>query len=309
MDLISEFTSYHKDDFWAQRSEVRRQNFVNKYSNEVILGLSQEEYNYAGKEDTFCYRIQRDLACLSSMGNAFPAVFGVYVNLDHRVRLSRNLEAMFGTDFGGALKYQKEQIVSLIVAGKEQDFRFIENSDINQQFRFKILSVYSPEIYFPVCTRPTAEAYCNALGIKYSSYSTMLDLVISLSTWARNNLPRDWGLCHAMSLSDWLWRENRTLNDSTSYADSVIFRKPINTTTVCAQKSNEVKNIPSKEPEKTDEDFLKLFPKGCRVRHSKFGFGIVQSIEDGVITLKLDNGKIKEFGVDFCVKSKLLTRV
>ena len=114
---------------------------------------------------------------------------------------------------------------------------------------------------------------------------------------------------HAMSLSDWLWRENRTLNDSTSYADSVIFRKPINTTTVSAQMSNEVKNIPSKEPEKTDEDFLKLFPKGCRVRHSKFGFGIVQSIEDGVITLKLDNGKIKEFGVDFCVKSKLLTRV
>ncbi len=309
MDLISEFATYHKSDFWAHKGEVRRQNFVNKYTNEVILGLSQAEYNFAGKEDTFCYRIQRDLSCLSSMGNAFPAVFGVYVNLDHRVRLSRNLEAMFGTDFDGALEYQKEQIVSLINAGKEQDFRFIENSDVNQQFRFKILSVYSPDIYFPVCTRPTAEAYCNALGIKYSSYSTMLDLVISLSTWARNNLPKDWSLYHAMALSDWLWRENRTLNESTSYADSVVSRKPVNKATpVSIQRSNEVKNKPPKEPEKTDEDFLKLFPKGCRVRHSKFGFGSVQAIEDGVITLKLDNGKIKELGVDFCVKNKLLTR-
>ena len=102
------------------------------------MSLSQMEYNYAGNENTFCYRIQRELSCLSSMGNAFPSVFGVYVNLDHRVRLSRNLESMFGTDFDGALKYQKEQIVSLIKAGKEQDFRFIENSDINQQFKFLV---------------------------------------------------------------------------------------------------------------------------------------------------------------------------
>lgn len=309
MDLITEFATYHKSEFWAHKGEVLRQNFVNKYTDEVILGLSQMEYNYAGNENTFCYRIQRELSCLSSMGNAFPAVFGVYVNLDHRVRLSRNLESMFGTDFDGALKYQKEQIVSLIKAGKEQDFRFIENSDINQQFKFKILSVYCPDIYFPVCTRPTAEAYCNALGIKFSSYSTMLDLVISLSTWARNNLPKDWSLYHAMALSDWLWREHRFLKDTTGYADSVITRKPVKTETTAAYKSAVLRENPPKPVEKTDDDYKKMFPVGCRVRHLKFGEGNVVDISDGVITIKLSNGKEKELGADFCIKNKLIDKI
>ncbi len=310
MDLITEYATYHKDDFGAHRAEVLRQNFVNKFTDGVILNLSQLEYNYAGNENTFCYRIQRDLCCLSSMGNAFPSVFGVYVNLDRRVRLSRNLEAMFGTDFDGALKYQKEQIVSLIRAGKEQDFRFIENSDVNQQFRFKILSVYSPDIYFPVCTRPTAEAYCNALGIKFSSYSTMLDLVISLSTWARNNLPKDWSLHHAMGLSDWLWREHRTLNDHTGYADSVITRKPIRIETSKTTNKPVISNrIPEKVIEKTDDDYKKIFPIGCMVRHPRFGAGVVKRISDGRILIKLTNGKEKELSAEFCVKNNLLKRV
>ena len=309
MDLITEFATYHKSDFWAHKGEVLRQNFVNKYTDEVILGLSQMEYNYAGNENTFCYRIQRELSCLSSMGNAFPSVFGVYVNLDHRVRLSRNLESMFGTNFDGALKYQKEQIVSLIKAGKEQDYRFIENSDINQQFKFKILSVYSPDIYFPVCTKPTAEAYCNALGIKYHSYSTMLDLVISLSTWARNNLPEDWSLYHAMGLSDWLWREHRFLKDSTGYADSVIARKPVKVeTSMTAHKPVVSREAPSKPVEKTDDDFRKMFPIRSRVRHAKFGEGNVMNISDGIIKIMFSNGKVKELGIDFCIKNKLLEK-
>ena len=310
MDLLSEFIAHHKDDFWAHSSEVRRQNFVNKYSNDVILGLSQEEYNYAGREDTFCFRIQRDLACLASMGNAFPSVFGVYVNLDHRIRLSRNLESMFGTDFAGALKYQKEQIVSLINAGKEQDFRFIENSDINQQFKFKILSVYHPDLFFPVCTRPAAEGYCNAFGIKYSNYSSMLDLVVALSTWSRNNLPKDWGLNYAMGFADWLWKTNRTLKDSTSYADSVVTRVSTKPTAQVPVQKTAVSTTPSKKVVQEPEvDYAKMFPKGCRIEHKSFGIGGVESVKDGIITAKFKSVGTKQLGAEECVKMNLIKRV
>ena len=312
MDLLSEFINYHKDDFWAHKGEVRRQNFVNKYTNEVILGLSQEEYNFAGKENTFCFRIQRGLALLSSMGNAFPAVFGVYVNLDHRVRLSRNLELMFGSDYAGALKYQKEQIVSLIIAGKEQDYRFIENSDVNQQFRFKILSVYSPDIYFPVCTRPTAEAYCKAFGIKYGSDTTMLDLVIALSTWSRNNLPKDWSLSYAMAFCDWLWKTNRVLESQPSYADSVISRKVTNyqskvvprTHTIPCTHSNTIANKGN-----TIEDYKKIFPKGCRVKHVSFGIGVVKKVDKGIVTVDFHRVGTQVLGAEACVVMGLLERI
>ena len=310
MDLLSEFISHHKDDFWAHSSEVRRQNFVNKYTNEVILGLAQEEYNYAGREDTFCFRIQRDLACLASMGNAFPSVFGVYVNLDHRVRLSRNLESMFGTDFAGALKYQKEQIVSLINAGKEQDYRYIENSHINQQFKFKILSVYHPDIYFPVCTRPAAEGYCNAFGIKYSSYSSMLDLVVALSTWSRNNLPEDWGLNYGMSFADWLWKTGKSMKDSASYADSVITRvptKPISQSSV--QNSVVSTASPKKATQESAVDYAQMFPKGCRIEHISFGKGMVESTKEGIITAKFKGVGIKALGAEACVKMNLIKRI
>lgn len=53
------------------------------------------------------------------MGNAYPSVFGAYVDSYGNRKLNPSLQKMFGTNYDAALQYQKRQIVSLINAGTE----------------------------------------------------------------------------------------------------------------------------------------------------------------------------------------------
>ena len=97
------------------------------------------------------------------MGNAYPSVFGAYVDSNGIRKLNPSLQKMFGENYDAALQYQKRQIASLIKAGEEQNYPAIENSPIYQQLKFKILSVYFPDLYFPVCTRIALQCYGNTL--------------------------------------------------------------------------------------------------------------------------------------------------
>ena len=226
MDLINEFLTRHFDSKYLAGFRTQREKFVKKYTSDRILNLTQEEYHYSGKENTFCYSLEYGLGALASMGNAFPSVFGVYVAANHELKMSSHLQKIYRNDYAGALTYQKKQIVSLIKAGNEKNYRAIENSTINQQFRFKILSIYCPNSFFPVCTRPTAEAYCKIAGLRLSDNASMLDLNLALVKWAHNNLPHDWDLFQSMYFIDWLWRDDRkfdyttTIKTSSTYADS-----------------------------------------------------------------------------------------
>ncbi len=61
---------------------------------------------------------------------------------------------------------------------------------------------------------PAARGYCNAFRIKYKSSDTMTELNQYLVCWKGQNLPEEWTLSQAMSLSDWLWRNNKTVDTS-----------------------------------------------------------------------------------------------
>jgi len=167
MDQITEFLKYHYKSEWSVNIKRARDRFISIYTTDAILNLSQREYYYPGNKNSFCHRIQEDLAPLASMGNAYPSVFGAYVSSDGTRKLNPTLQNMFGDNYDAALQYQKKQIVSLIKAGKEQNYPAIERSPIYQQLKFKILLVYFPELYFPVCTKIALEGYCNAMGMNY----------------------------------------------------------------------------------------------------------------------------------------------
>lgn len=310
MDLISRFLVQY-EPYYSVEGKKKRELFVNKYTDDAILDLSQREYQFSGYSDTFCYSMVQGLRILSSIGNAFPAIYGVYVDADQTLKMSKRLEQKFGDNFDAALNYQKSQIVTLINAAKSQDYRSIEGSDINSQFRFKILSVYCPEMYFPVCTRPTAEAYCEVFGISYYGNASMLDLNLLLVDWSRKNLPEDWDLNKAMRFSDWLWREQKTLSSS----NKQLSPKPLYRKSTAPQKKPAesqavipTKKAPVADKKITDDECLAMFPIGCRVSHNKFGEGVVKSVSEGVIIIEFD-GEDKKLGADFCVKNKILNRL
>ena len=212
MDQISEFLKYQYKSEWTGEAKRMRDGFTSTYTTDVILSLSQKEYYYPGNYKSFCHRIKEDLSPLASMGNAYPSVFGAYVDSSGNRKLNPSLQKKFGENYDAALQYQKKQIVSLIKAGKEQNYTEIENSPIYQQLKFKILSVYYPELYFPVCTKIALEAYCNVMGIHYDPDHSMLDYVLRLNKCSRELFPSDWTMYMAMYFMDWLWRDKKTFN-------------------------------------------------------------------------------------------------
>ena len=301
MDIFHDFLSKRVDPNYDIMIENKRQKFVSKYNDEAILNLTQEQYCFAGRTNTFCYQMEYGLGALSSMGNAFPSVFGVYVDSNYQIKLSKHLEKMFIDNYDAAFRYQKKQIVQLINAARLQDYRTIERSDINQQFKYKIISIYCPDLYFPVCTRPTAEAYCSVFGIKCSKNASMLDLNLALVEWSNRNLPSDWDLHLAMWFCDCLWRDHKTYYSASQAS---------NTDKTETVQKMPIKSKPAtKEPSKmTATECAKLFPENSHVHHKAFGNGVVINNECGKVTIKFDNGEIKQLGVDFCIKNKLLEK-
>ena len=215
MDQITEFLKFHYKPEWTGEAKRLREGFTSTYTTEAILNLSQREYFFPGNKNSFAYMLKEHLISLASMGNAYPSVFGAYVDTNGNRKLNPSLQKMFGENYDAALQFQKRQIVSLIKAGKDQNYTAIENSPIYQQLKFKILSVYFPDLYFPVCTKIALEGYCNVMGIHYDpDEHSMLDYVLMLNKCSREMFPSDWTMYMAMYFMDWLWKENKTFNRS-----------------------------------------------------------------------------------------------
>ncbi len=214
MDLIEEFLD--EVDVEAKYSgNLKDINaFVSDYPVERILSLTLDEYNHTGYHNTFCYRLEKGLKEYSSMGNTYPHAYGVYIDSNNTCQMSKGLSNQFGNDYEAAFAHTKECIAKLLKAGKEENYRYIKKSEINQQFRFKLLSVYYPDKYFPVCTMPAALGYSKAFGIDILPSDKMMDINIKLAAYKKENLPSKWTLYHAMAFSDWLWRKERMVDKS-----------------------------------------------------------------------------------------------
>ena len=80
MDQISEFLKYQYKPEWTGEAKRLREGFTSTFTTDAILNLSQREYYFPGNNDSFCYRLKEELISLASMGNAYPSVFGAYVD-------------------------------------------------------------------------------------------------------------------------------------------------------------------------------------------------------------------------------------
>lgn len=56
-------------------------------------------------------------------------------------------------------------------------------------------------------------------------------------------------------------------------------------------------------------DYEKMFPEGCRIRHTKFRNGTVKKVSDGIITVLFDNGVTKDLGADVCIERELIKKI
>lgn len=187
------------------------------YPIEKIAQLSLDEYLHApkgmGYDKTFCMWLRYELNGIAHMGNAFPHVFGVYMKSDGRVELSISLQNMFGDDVESAFLYVKKQIVDLLKSAEMNDYDSILKCDLNSLFKFKLLIVYFPDKFIPVCAKKTLEAYCDIVGLVLPHSVDMVSRNLALLEWKNTYYPfATWSNALFMHFCDWAWREKHKID-------------------------------------------------------------------------------------------------
>ena len=213
MDKIDEFLEYYNANESWEKHKQSQDEFVNEFTAERIKSLSLDEYYQAGNRKTFCYRLEYDLKGLASMGNMHADGYGVYIDSGNHIKIYRSLKK-YENDYMAAFEFEKDEIIRLLKAAEDDDYDAISKSLIQQQFRFKLLTVYYPDKFFPVCTLNTAKAYCGVAGIGVATSDKMIDLNRKLVLWKEENLPDDWTLHKAMMLVDFFWRKETHIDAS-----------------------------------------------------------------------------------------------
>lgn len=205
---------------WEKYAARLAKEFVQDYPVNDIEDLSMYDYliarEGAGNPHSFCRRLRYDLKTVCSMGNAWPECFGIYLSGNgNRIALSRTFSKMFGDDYVVAFKYIKREIRSLLDAAAVEDIPKIESCKLNSLFKYKLISVYYPDRYIPVCAKGTLEGYCNAVGISYNTEDEMIYGIISLREW-KESAPyiNRWSNAMMMAFCDWLWKNGKKTNIS-----------------------------------------------------------------------------------------------
>lgn len=193
--------------------------FTRAYTVERIKKLTLEEYYHTGNHKTFCYRLEKGLVEYSSMGNVFPNAYGVYIDSTGCIKVNKTLSNKVGNDSERAFSYLKDEIIRLLECGGRQDYAAIDDIDLDQRVKFKLLSVYYPEKYFPVCAMPTTKDYCRCFSIFVGQSDSMMDLNRKLVSWRDEHLDSTWSLYQTMALSEWMRHRDKVIEKSFRLSD------------------------------------------------------------------------------------------
>lgn len=213
--LIDEYEKVYRqyDEFHLQSERIRKQ-FVNDYPVSKIQSLSLGEYLISkegeGNDRSFCRRLRYDLQCLSSMGNVRFNIFGVYTNPNGNIALSPTYKKLFGDDISSAFKYIKKEIFRLLKAAEEENYEIIDSIKLNSSFKYKLITVYYPDLYIPVVTNNVLKEYCDHVCLYMDPDKPMIIRNIALRDYKDSNPEmKGWPNGKIMGFCDWLWRAGR----------------------------------------------------------------------------------------------------
>ena len=150
-------------------SRKKREEFLSRFPIDRVKRLSLEEYAYVGKTDgdshSFCTIIHLKMQTIAHRRNVRTDIFGIYYRKGWELTLSRTYRKIFGDDFDKAFEQIKSDIYELLNGVENDNYTVVEKSHLNSLFIYKLLSVYFPEKFLPICTKKMMEPICNAMGI------------------------------------------------------------------------------------------------------------------------------------------------
>ena len=215
MNLFEKYDREQWQDFEEKLEPTLRlrEAFLKRYPVSEINSLTLDEYLFAkkgyGNERSYCRQIHYDFEWISSMGNVWPDVFGIYLRGGNEIRLSKTYMQMFGDDYQSAFSYIKQEITDLIINIGNDQFDALEKCSLNRAFKYKLAVIYYLEKMIPVTTVSTLNQYCDRVGITYNPNEEPIWRNLALKRWFENNpATAKWATRHMMSFADWLWRND-----------------------------------------------------------------------------------------------------
>ncbi len=145
------FAKCYKDEW--KHAETMRRNFVSDYPIKRIPKLSLDEYVIGKGADnqSFCYRLEREMDSLGRILGATAFKFGVYYG---RTKSDSTEKYRFVPHWGStadkAFASVKNAIVELLKAADAGDADAIADNPISPMFKGKLLFLYHPDKFAPI---------------------------------------------------------------------------------------------------------------------------------------------------------------
>jgi len=154
---------------YFKKLEKLRKEFVQKFSLDKLVALTIEKYVVGHQDkDSFCYWLETRLMDLGKIkgGSTAEKKFGIYFgktknNPEKKYRfLSR-----FGHTTEEAYNNIRDEILSLISAGENNNLGAVNKNKLSPMFKGKILSTYFPDKYLSIFSSDHLDHFIEALGL------------------------------------------------------------------------------------------------------------------------------------------------
>jgi hypothetical protein len=200
-----------------EEAEELRSQFVSDFPINKIGSMSMNNYLLSveggGNQKSFCRQLAYGLAILASKGNTYPSIFGIYLKGVTELKLSSTFSNVYVNDFNAAFAEIKKEIVNLLHSAEKDDLQGIIKCKLNVSFVLRLLIVYFPEKFIPVCTEPAIKGYCESVGLQSHGQGKQIYDNIALRDW-KNSVPEicDWSNFVFMDFCGWLRHSNKKVN-------------------------------------------------------------------------------------------------
>lgn len=175
---------------YYQKLEAKRKAFVKRFPPSGIPYLPIEEFvvgrtvNNEANKDTFCYWCDFETRELGDMRGAYAIKFGLYVDKETQ---EYRYKIQF-SDADEALKFINGQLSKLLDSGKSKDLAAIEDVEISDMFKGKVLFLYYPTKYVNIFAESHIDFFLSSIGLDQGqSKATLTRKRESLLDWKNSD--------------------------------------------------------------------------------------------------------------------------
>lgn len=154
-------------------AQKERENFLDKFPVNRIKELSLEEYAFTkssyGNKESFCSIMYYGMEHIAHRGNAYPHMFGIYIKNGSQIELSDTYKKQFGNDYEEAFLQINEDIVELLTEVGRDNLGVVKSCRLRSDFRYRLLIVYFPDKFLPICTTTMMKPVCKTMGVPFDN--------------------------------------------------------------------------------------------------------------------------------------------